>query len=56
MRRETDRLHRHAFLHATITRECDYVMIENRVLCRIEASRRHLPGECETNCVADTLA
>ena len=40
--RELERLHRDAFLHAAVAREDDDVMVEDFVLCRIEAGGGHL--------------
>ncbi len=53
---ELDRLHRHALLHAAVAGQADDVMIEDRVLGRVEARRRHLPGHGHADGVAHALS
>ncbi len=56
VRRERDRLTRHAFLEAAVARECDDVVVENRVVRRVVFRRGHLAAEREADGVADALA
>ena len=47
---------RDAFLHAAIARQADDVLIENLVLVRIEARRRHFCSHCDADGIADALS
>ena len=49
-------LHRHALLHAAVARERDDVVVENRVLRRVEFRRRHFLRHCVADCIRDALA
>ena len=52
---EGHRLHGDTLLHATVAREADHMVIEKRVLGRVETRGRHLAGERHTDGVADAL-
>jgi hypothetical protein len=50
---EGDRLHRDALLHAAVARQADDVVIEDRVLRRVEARLGHLRGTAMPDGVRD---
>ena len=52
---ELDRLQRDALLHAAVAGEADDVMVEDRVLLRVEARRGHLRGDRHADRVRDAL-
>ena len=53
---ELHRLERDAFLHAAVAGEADDVMVEDRVLRRVEARLGHLRGDGHADGVRDALA
>ena len=53
---EFDRLHADAFLHAAVAGEADDVVVEDRVLGRVEPGGRHLPGHRHADGIAHALA
>ena len=53
---ELDGLHRDALLHAPVAREADDVMVEDRVLLRVEVRLGHLRGDGHADRVRDALS
>ena len=53
---ERARLRRHAFLHATVARQTNHMLIENPVLGGVETRRRHFACHRDADRVADALA
>src|SRR4029077_11600235 len=45
-----------AFLHTTVARQTNHVLIENPVVGGVETRRRHLARDRDANRVTDTLA
>ena len=53
---ERARFGRDSFLHATIARETNHVLIENAVLAGVETSGRHFHRNCDSGGIADALS
>ena len=52
---EAHGLHRHAFLHAPIARQADDVMVEDRVLLRVEPGFGHFCADRHSHRIRDAL-
>ena len=53
---ELDRLHPDPLLHAAVAREAYDMVVEDRMVRRVEARRRHLAGDRHPDRVSDALA